>query len=80
VCERRNRVSETISTVAAKRHVRLIGSRIEDVRLDGGLVYIEVSHRGTDDEACTLLIRATETGWLYPEVEPIPADTTEGTA
>jgi len=52
----------------AERHLELIGSRIEDVRVDGGLVYLEVSHRGTDDEACRLLVRAVETKWLYPSL------------
>ena len=52
--------------MSAERHEELVGSRIEDVRVDGGLVYLEVSHRGTDDEACTLLVRAVETKWMYP--------------
>lgn len=51
---------------AAERHRELEGSRIEEVRVDGGLVYLEVTHRGTDDEACTLLVRAAETEWLHP--------------
>lgn len=56
----------TPSHEAAQRHLELIGSRIEDVRVDGALVYLEITHRGTDDEACTLLIRAAETEWLHP--------------
>lgn len=51
---------------AAQRHHELVGSKIEDVRVDGGLVYLEITHRGTDDEACTVLVRAAETEWLYP--------------
>ena len=55
----------TTTHEAAERHVELVGSKIEDVRIDGGLVYLEITHRGTDDEACTVLVRAAETEWLH---------------
>jgi len=57
-----------------ERHRELVGSRVEDVRIDGGLVYLDVSHRGTDDEACTLLVRAVETKWRYPRADSQPED------
>lgn len=44
----------------------LVGSRIESVLVDGALAYLEVTHRGTDDEACTLIVRVSEIEWLYP--------------
>jgi hypothetical protein len=58
-------MSSEVSYLQSERHRELIGSCIEDVRVDGGLVYLEVTHRGTDDEACTLLVRAVETEWLH---------------
>lgn len=54
-----------------ERHRELVGARVVDVRIKRqGFVEIDLEHRGCDDDACVLLVRAAETGWRYPLPAP----------